>query len=321
MIVGMIDVDNWGNLKGCFPNLPIMKLSTYHKKKGDTVKWYDGEYCDLVYMSKVFSFSEEPFTEINAGQVIKGGSGYAISLKDGHEVFDKETHTNLPYEIEHSFPDYSLYGITDTAYGFMSRGCPRQCDFCHVKDKEGIRSYKVADLSEFWNGQKHIQLFDPNTLACKEWRDILQQLIDSGASVDFNQGVDIRLLTDEKIELLKQIKLENIHFAYDRYEDKAFIEPKFRKVKELTGWGRALVTVYVLTNFNTTIEQDLDRIMFLRSLDFRPYVMRYDKEHIKRGSEINKLARYCNSKYGFIWKYTYDEYKKITYKEVSDVRN
>lgn len=74
MIVGMIDVDNWGNLKGCFPNLPIMKLSTYHKKKGDTVKWYDGEYCDLVYMSKVFSFSKEPFTEINAGQVIKGGA-------------------------------------------------------------------------------------------------------------------------------------------------------------------------------------------------------------------------------------------------------
>jgi len=169
MQIGLIDVDNWNNLKGCFPNLPLMKLSAWHKEQGDLVEWYDpSKHYDLVYMSKVFSFTNEPFEEIHADQVVKGGSGYAIQLIDGKEVFDQKKHSNLPDHIEHIFPDYSLYGITNTAHGFMSRGCPRGCFFCHVKAKEGCKAYKVADLNEFWNGQKNIELYDPNTLACPE---------------------------------------------------------------------------------------------------------------------------------------------------------
>ena len=106
-------------------------------------------------------------------------------------MFDKENHLNLSAQIEHIYPDYSLYGIKNTAYGFMSRGCPRGCSFCHVQAKEGCRSHKVADLSEFWNGQKNIELLDPNTFACSEWKDIVTQLIESKAQVNFNQGVDI----------------------------------------------------------------------------------------------------------------------------------
>lgn len=316
MKIGLIDVDNWGSLSNCFPNIPLMKLSAWHKMKGDQVGWYDGTYCDLVYMSKVFTFTKEPEFEINAEMVLRGGSGYFIHLENGKEIFDQKNHFTLPERIEHIFPDYSLYGITNTAYGFMSRGgCPRGCDFCHVKDKEGRCSVKVADLSEFWNGQKNIQLLDPNTFACKDWKNIVQQLIDAGASVDFNQGIDIRVMTPEKIEMLMQVNVSNVHFAFDRYEDKDLIIPKLKEFKRISGWGRNKVTVYILTNFNTTFEQDLERIMLLKSLDFRPYVMRYDKEHIKRGAEINKLARYCNSKYGFIWKYdSYEEYKRDNYK-------
>ena len=202
----------------------------------------------------------------------------------------------LPYEVEHIYPDYSLYPelTKDTAYGFMSRGCPRGCEFCHVGVKEGRCSYKVADLSEFWSGQKNIVLLDPNTLACKEWKDILRQLIDSGAWIDFSQGVDIRLMTEEKAEMIKRIKVKNIHFAWDRYEDKELIVPRFKMFKELTGWDKRKLTVYMLTNFNTTMDQDLDRIYTLRELGYWPYVMIYDKEHTNSKDTVRKLQRWVN---------------------------
>lgn len=309
MKIGLIDVDNWTNLKGCFPNLPLMKLSAFHKQQGDSVEWCESEkHYDRVYMSKVFSFTKEPEMYVDADEIIKGGSGYAITLKNHQEHFNKSIHQDLPEEIEHIYPDYSLYGITDTAYGFMTRGCPRGCDFCHVKDKEGRCSIKVADLSEFWNGQKKIKLLDPNTFACPDWKNILIQLIDSKAQVDFTQGVDVRVMTPEKIEALMQVKVKQVHFAWDRYEDKELIIPKLKKFKEVSGWGRDKVSCYVLTNFNTTIQQDLERIMFLRSLDFNPYVMRYDKEHIKRGSDINALARWVNTKMIFWQCPTFEQY-------------
>lgn len=311
MRIGLIDVDNWGKLDKCFPNLPLMKISAFYKERGCYVEWYDSKtHYDIVYLSKVFSFSPEPFSEINADEVIRGGSGYAIKLIDGKEVFDKENHLNLSDRIEHIYPDYSLYGIKNTAYGFMSRGCPRGCSFCHVQAKEGCRSHKVADLSEFWNGQKKIELFDPNTFACTEWKDIVTQLIESKAQVDFNQGVDIRMMTPEKIELLMKVNTKHIHFAWDRYQDRDLIVPKFKQFKEITGWGRDKVTVYILTNYDSTIQQDLERIMFCRELNFCPYVMRYDKEHIKRGAEVNALARWVNTKMIF-WKCpTFEQYKR-----------
>lgn len=201
----------------------------------------------------------------------------------------------LPYEVEHIYPDYSLYGITDTAYGFMSRGCPRGCGFCHVKAKEGQRAYKVADLSEFWNGQKNIVLLDPNPIACKEWRDILQQLIDSKAWVDFSQGVDIRIMNDEKASMIKQIKVKMVHFAWDRYEDKKIVVPALQTFADKTNWGRGKVTVFMLCNFDTTFEQDLERVYTIRDIGFSPYVMLYDKEHIPKGHRLRHLQRWCNN--------------------------
>lgn len=306
--IGLIDVDGHN-----FPNIPLMKISAWHKAKGDHVEWYDpmfSEHMDKVYVSKVFSFSPDFEYFIDADEVSYGGSGYCISLVNGKEVFDKSKDVDLPTEIEHIYPDYSLYGITDTAYGFLTRGCPRGCSFCHVEAKEGRRSYKVADLNEFWNGQKNIVLCDPNILACREWKDLLQQLIDSNAWVDFNQGLDIRLMTEEKAEMLKQIKTKELHFAWDRYQDKEKILPKFKMFKEITGIRERNLLVYVLCNFDTTLEQDLERIYTLREMGYWAYVMLYDKEHIPKGHTLRKLQRWVNNRAVFATCPTFDEYQK-----------
>ena len=297
MKIGLIDVDGHN-----FPNIPLMKISAYHKAQGDHVEWYDpmfSEHMDKVYVSKVFSFSPDFEYFIDADEVIYGGSGYCIDLVGGKEVFNKSKDIDLSPEIEHIMPDYSLYGITDTAYGFLSRGCPRGCHFCHVEAKEGRASRKVADLNEFWNGQKNIVLCDPNILASREWKDLLQQLIDSKAWVDINQGLDIRLMTEEKAEMLKQIKIKQWHFAWDRYQDKDKIIPKFKMFKEITNINERNLIVYVLCNYDTTIEQDLERIYTLREMGYWAYVMLYDKEHIPQGHILKKLARWVNNRFIF----------------------
>lgn len=175
MRIGLIDADGHH-----FPNLPLMKLSAWHKAKGDSVEWYvpvrhgfPNAPLDIVYVSKIFSFSPDCVYDINARQVIKGGSGYRIKLVEGKEEYDGRHDVFLPDEIETIYPDYSLYydiipGIRETAYGFLTRGCPNNCGFCHVSRKEGMESHKVAELDSFWRGQKNVVLLDPNITACPD---------------------------------------------------------------------------------------------------------------------------------------------------------
>ncbi len=299
MKIGLIDVDGHN-----FPNIPLMKLSAWHKSIGDYVEWYEpliSGHMNKVYISKIFSFTTDYQYFIDADEIIKGGSGYCIKMIDGKEIYDKKMDIQLPNEVDHIYPDYSIYPqyTKNTAYGRLTLGCPRGCNFCHTGVKDGLCSNKVANLLEFWNGQKNIVLIDQNIIACKNWKELLQQLIDSKAYIDFNGGIDIRLMTEEKAEYIKKIKIKTIHFAYDRYEDKNLIEPKFKQFKDITGWNRGKVQCYVLCNFNTTIEQDLERIYFLRSLDFAPYVMIYDKENTKSTDPVRRLQRWVNNRYIF----------------------
>jgi hypothetical protein len=178
-----------------------------------------------------------------------------------------------------------------------------------VEAKEGRRAYKVANLNEFWNGQKNIVLCDPNILACRDWKELLQQLIDSNAWVDFNQGLDIRLMTEEKAEMLKRIKTKNLHFAWDRYEDKEKVLPKFQTFKEITQIDYRKLGVFVLCNFDTTFEQDLERIYTLRELGYWAYVMIYDKPHADR--QHLDLQRWCNNRFIFAKCTRFEDYGKL----------
>ena len=290
MRIRLIDVDGHN-----FPNIPLMKVSAYYKNRENDVAWYDPltdwhTPPDKVFMSKVFTFTPDYPHPVCGKEIIKGGTGY--NYPSGGK--------KLPEEIEHIYPDYELYPqFRNTAYGFLTRGCPRGCNFCIVKDKEGQKSVKVANLSEFWNGQKNIVLLDPNMFACKAWKELSIQLIESKAWVDFSQGCDIRIMDAEKTEHLKQIKVKQVHFAWDRYEDREVILPKFKEVKEILGWDKRKLPVYVLVNFNTTIEQDLERIYTLRDLGYWPYVMIYNKQNTKPSDPVRRLQRWVNMRAGF----------------------
>lgn len=291
MNIGLIDVDGHR-----WPSLPLMKISAYHKACGDFVEpWLGVKRYDKVYMSKVFTESPDIDTVIMADEIVRGGTGY----------FYPGGGAELPDEIEHIFPDYDLYPtLTENrAYGFLTRGCPRNCGFCIVSKKEGCASRHVADLSEFWNGQREIKLLDPNLLACPERERLLQQLVDSGANVDFTQGLDIRLVEDV-IPLLNKIK-SKVHFAWDNPEQD--LRPYFeRYVKKAKPNKHRPPGVYVLTNYGSTLEQDLERIYFLRDLGFDPYVMIYEKETAPR--DIRLLQRWVNNKIIFKVTSRFEEY-------------
>lgn len=293
MKIGLVDVDGHN-----FPNLALMRISSYHKAKGDNVEWWwsDFVHYDIVYMSKIFSdvYSPDVPEPLNTDKVIKGGTGYAIRTVGGKEIFDKSKDADLPPEIEKSFPDYSIYPQFPFAVSMTSRGCPRGCSFCHVAAKEGRCAVKVADVSDFWCGQKEIKVLDPNITACRDKRDLMRQYRETGAYIDFTQGIDIRLVNDDDIADLNAMRIKEVHFAWDNPTDD--LAERFRLYAEKATHkphGR-YGTVYVLTNFNSTLEQDLYRIYTLRDLGYDPYVMIYNKPSAPK--EIRRLQRWCNNK-------------------------
>ena len=200
MNIGILAVDS------NYPNLALMKISGYHKLKGNQVEWYNPfNHYDKVYMAKIFSFTENYQQWItNADHIEKGGTGYDISKV-------------LPSDIDCMVPDYSLYNLDDkTAYGFLTRGCPNKCKWCIVPQKEG----KIApymDIEEIAvNNRKNIILMDNNVLASKYGLQQIEKIIRLKLRVDFNQGLDVRLVTDEVARLLAKVKwIKRIRFGCD----------------------------------------------------------------------------------------------------------
>jgi hypothetical protein len=272
MKIGIVSVDSK------IPNLALMKISAFHKAKGHKVEMFNPLFSnyDLVYASKVFTNTKD--NEYLPYNAIKGGSGYDLK-------------SVLPDEIEFVYPDYSLFNC-EYAMGFTSRGCIRNCPWCIVPKKEG-KIKAVADIYQFWHGQSHLKLLDGNLTALPDhFEKILNQLIKEKIYVDFNQGLDIRLLTPEMAKLLSIVRLwKQIHFAWDSMSYEHAVR---RGIHILSSFGmyRNKVMFYVLIGFDTTPEEDLYRVEVLRGLNIDPFVMPFNR----RDEYQRKFARWVNHK-------------------------
>ena len=278
--IGLFDIDSK------YHNLALMKLSTYHKQKGDETELYKPIFIktyDRVYISKIFTKFHINECYIPKNFYRAGGSGFNLERR-------------LPNEIEHLMPDYSLYNL-DYSLGFTTRGCIRNCSFCIVREKEGnIKEH--AEVEEFLNSKSNmVVLLDNNFLALPSHIRKLQKYIDKGWVIDFNQGLDIRLINKENARLLTKVRhYKQIHFAWDLMSyEKEFKEGI--KILFKAGIKPYRIMVFVLCGFNTTFEEDLYRFDELLSLGTDPFIMIYgdvDRKTKEFSRWVNKrLYKFC----------------------------
>lgn len=285
MKVGLLAVDGHN-----FPNLALMKLSAWHKSKGDDVDWCTGiERYDRIYMSKVFAFTPDDLRVMQADEVIRGGSGY--------KMYDQW----LSDEIEHICPDYSLYPMFKEAYGFITRGCVNNCSFCIVPKKEGfIRPH--ADITEFLDGRKSAILMDNNVIASDWGLQQMEKIISLKVRVDFNQGIDCRIIANDKsiAKLLKRIQwIRYIRMAYDSSKITDEVEAAINYLKEagIPSWR---MWFYMLVK-DGEIKDAEERALHLDYLGCVPFAMPYrDLNNNKPPSDEQKrFARWVNMKATF----------------------
>ena len=279
------------------PNYAIMKISTYHKRMGDVVDYMD---TDILYVSKIFTFTEDYqyFPSSERTKIIKGGTGYDI-------------HSKLPEEIESITElDYSLYPDCDYSIVFTTRGCIRNCSFCVVREKEGlICDYPIASLNP--NG-KYIRVQDNNFFASRTWRERIAKLKELNQPIDFNGGLDLRIMTEEMCQALKECKIKSIKVAFDDIKDKETIMPKLEMLCRWINPKKIVCYVLVGNKTNHILEEDIERVNLIWNLKAYPFVMPYvDYNSNKRQipKDIKAFARWCNNR--FVFKScTWEEYKK-----------
>ena len=278
MRVSLVDVDSR------IPNLALMRASTWHKQRGDEVKLgYDPLFDDpdICYASKMFDFTAEPQYMPDC-ETLKGGPGYSLTARMPFEDYDR------------IMPDYSLYGC-DYAIGRFTRGCPNRCPWCVVPKMDGNEVRHVADLEDFWQGQKVVRLLDDNIMAdADEFIRDCGQLSRAGVHVIW-EALDIRLVTDETARALASVRTEkSIHFAWDGHGQDDAVQRGIETL-ERNGVKPWRLMFYVLVGFNTDREYDLHRIYTLRDMGANPFVMPFDKSDRYQ----KDLARWCNNKFIF----------------------
>jgi hypothetical protein len=323
--IGLIDADLLDNGTR-HPNLALMKISGFHKEQNNDVSllldYNNVKDYDKVYISKVFDFTKIPIDLSKYKNVKKGGTGfYWTNAPD------------LPDEIEHRKPDYDLYNeyikleilnsqknkkpktikdfkdYTDYSIGFATRGCFRKCDFC--VNKKYDKAFRHAKVSEFYDpNKKYIYLLDDNIFAYNQWIEVFNELSEINKPFQFRQGIDLRLMTDKKAQILSSSKWQgDFIFAFDNIADRNLIEEKLVLWKKHCHKTTKLYVFcgYGYSSYSEDIENTFERIRILMSYGCLSYIMRHkDYENSPyRGTYIN-LARWCNQP---------SFYKKKNYRE------
>lgn len=277
MKIGLIDVDGHG-----FPNLALMKISSYHKKKGDKVEFAMFDSYDKTYMSKVFTFTPDYIQEFGTlGEIVKGGTGYNTSILDD--------------EIDFCCPDYSLYPKFESAYGFLTRGCPNKCNWCIVPKKEGnIKPY--MDITDFLDNRKSAILLDNNVLAHEHGLKQIEKIIDLKIKVDFNQGLDARLIANNEdiAKLLSKVKwLKPLRMACDTKSQMESIE----KATELLRKHNTKPSNFFIYTLVRDIDDALFRVEFMRKLKLDPFAQAFRNfENNNVDKEAVRFSRWVNHK-------------------------
>lgn len=289
MIIGLHDSDDTR-----FPNYALMKISAWHKAQGDDVEWWNPLFqYDRVYSSKVFTFTPE--CEYLPENTVKGGTGYGKC-------------DDLPDEIDRMFPDYSIYPKCDYAVGFLTRGCVRNCPWCVVPRKEGaIRAYRT------WREIKRpdsrdIVFMDNNVLASDYGIEQMESMVGQDVRVDFNQGLDARLVTQEVAKILAGLKW--IRFIRTACDTDANMET-VGKMMDLLNQGGVKpyrIFVYVLVQ---DIESAERRVQFLRKIGAQPFAQPYRDftTNVEPARELKDFARWVNDKAIFKTVQSFSEYK------------
>lgn len=287
MNIGLLDIDGHN-----FPNLALMKISAWHKLQGDRVEFATMfEHYDILYKSKVFTFTSDNEYCYQADNVIHGGTGYDISAK-------------LPDEIDSMCPDYSLYNC-EHAYGFLTRGCVNKCSWCIVPEKEGIIK-PYMDIKDFIGDHKSAVLMDNNVLAIDHGIRQIEKIIDLKIKVDFNQGLDARLIDNTMAKLLSRVKwLKPLRMACDSQSMKKPIE----KATKLLRKNNCTPSNYFIYTLVKDIDESLDRVLFLKNLKLDPFCQPYRDFKINKEPDkiLKQFSRWVNHKATFK-SCTWDEY-------------
>ena len=276
MIIGLHDSDRTG-----FPNLALMKMAAFYKQQGEIVRWFTPmDNHDAVFSSKVFTFTEpDPYLPEDA---VRGGTGYGNM-------------DELPKCIDDMFPDYSMYPKCDHAIGFLTRGCTNNCSWCIVPKKEGgIRPYRA------WNevkraDKRNIVFMDNNVLACDWGIEQIEEMIGEDVRIDFNQGLDARLITDDVAAILAQLKW--IRFIRMSCDTDAMLPVVLKAVNRLGKYGVLpyRIFVYLLVQDVKSTEQ---RAIRLRDAGVEVFAQPYRdfSNSIEPTQEQKDLARWVNRK-------------------------
>lgn len=280
--------------KTSFPNYALMKLARYHKSMGDSIDWYYPMWHDTydkIYCSSVFTFSKKEYVR---DDMVCGGTGFNLS-------------TTLPKDVENIEPDYSLYSDYKHALGFLTRGCIRNCSFCFVPEKEGyLRPYR--DIDTIIQDRKTAVLMDNNVLACNHGIKQIERIVELGIKVDFNQGLDARLITDDVAKLLSRVKwLKYLRMSCD---SKNMLHIVIKAAQLLRKYNCTPKNYYV-----NVLVKDIDTAYEICSTlkyhNLDPFAQPYrDKIGTEPPKEQKHFARWVNHK-AIFKTVSWDEYNKL----------